>query len=98
MAKTKISEAELIEEAVSNLREDRELTYELLSELRADITTSKSTHRDSGIIVSKYMETLQRSNEQMVKIIAIIKKDKPDSGPLSLSDKEADELFDIIKG
>jgi len=42
------------------------------------------------------VETMQRSNEQLVKIIAVLQKSKKESNVLSESDKEG--LFDLIQG
>ena len=48
-----------------------------------------------GTIAAKYVETLQRSNEQLVKVSALIQKKTEGSDELSSQDKE--ELFDLIK-
>jgi len=98
MAKSNQTDMDLLEEAVSNIREDRGLTYELINELRADLITNKVTHKEVGFTAAKYMETLQRSNEQLVKVIAIMKKEKTASESLNISDEEVDEILDIIKG
>lgn len=98
MAKSNQTDMDLLEEAVSNIREDRGLTYELINELRADLITNKVTHKEVGFTAAKYMETLQRSNEQLVKVIAIMKKEKTTSESLNISDEEVDEILDIIKG
>ena len=45
--------------------------------------------------MSKYVETLQRSNEQLVKIAAMISKDEKAAG---LSDLDKNDLFDLISG
>ena len=46
-------------------------------------------------VPAKYLETLQRSNEQLVKVAALLqKKDNANTG---LSEKDKDELFDMIK-
>ena len=73
-----------LEQAIVNIQEDREITRELLD------------HSEVGMTAAKYVETLQRSNEQLVKITAILQK-KEASGP-SLSDTDKNELFDMIKG
>ena len=44
------------------------------------------------------METLQRSNEQLIKAVAIMKKEKSAGESLNISDEEVDEILDIIKG
>jgi len=96
MAKSNNSETELLEEAITNIREDRDLTYELINELRADLAASRVSHKEVGFTAAKYMETLQRSNEQLVKIVSIIKK-KNTNDSLDISEEETQELFDIIK-
>jgi hypothetical protein len=97
MAKSNSNDTDLLEEAVRNIREDRDLTYELIQELRSDLVASKVTHKEVGFTAAKYMETLQRSNEQLVKVIAIMKREKTATDSISISAEEADELFDIIK-
>ena len=44
--------------------------------------------------LDKYVETLQRSNEQLVKIASLMQKQKSSSFEFSSSDK--DQLYDII--
>ena len=56
---------------------------------------SSHDHKDLGLIAAKYLETLQRSNEQLVKIASLMQKDSKESA--NLSDKDKEELFDIIK-
>lgn len=97
MANSKKSDNDLLEEAITNIREDRGLTYELINELRADLIANRVSHKEVGFTAAKYMETLQRSNEQLVKVVAIIKKEKSNASSISISEEEADELFDIIK-
>ena len=48
----------------------------------------------TGLIASKYVETLQRSNEQLVKISSIIQKRETKSTGLSTFEK--DEIFDLL--
>jgi hypothetical protein len=48
-----------------------------------------------GVVAAKYVETLQRSNEQLVKVSALLQKKTDGSEELSSKDKE--ELFDLIK-
>ena len=56
--------------------------------------TGDDRHREVGLIAAKYLETLQRSNEQLVKIAAIVqKKQNKEEG---ISDKDKQELFDLI--
>ena len=55
----------------------------------------KENHKDVGAIAAKYVETLQRSNEQLVKIASLMQKKSNDNANLTEDDKK--ELFDIIK-
>ena len=59
------------------------------------LAMDQSRHRDMGITLAKYVETLQRSNEQLVKIISIQSKKTESSNVLSDTDKES--LFDMIQ-
>ena len=52
------------------------------------------SHKEIGLIAAKYVETLQRSNEQLVKLTALIQRDTKTTDGLTLEDKQ--ELFDLI--
>ena len=65
-------------------------TPEVYAEIRAHMVKIRQDRE-----FAKYLENLQRSNEQLVKLIAIHhKKDKNDS----LSKSEIDNLYDTING
>ena len=66
---------EYIQETVQNIRNDRSVTNNLLTDLLLEMkkTSDVDNHKQLGLIASKYVETLQRSNEQLVKIAAIAK-------------------------
>ena len=85
-----------IKEAIDNIRDDRDITSTLLTQVFAEITNGQETHKDLGLIAAKYVETLQRSNEQLVKLTSIMAK-KSDSG-VELSEDDKRELFDVIQG
>lgn len=85
-----------IHEAIDNIRNDRDITSTLLTQVFAEITNGQETHKDLGLIAAKYVETLQRSNEQLVKLTSIMAK-KTDSG-VELSEDDKRELFDVIQG
>jgi len=87
-----------IKEAIKNIRSDRDVTSALLSDLLLEINNAGTTetHKDLGFIASKYVETLQRSNEQLVKLTSILSK-KQDSS-IHLDDRDKNDLFDIIQG
>ena len=82
-----------IDEALKNIREDREITRELLDDAIKYLSKDESRHRDIGIVMSKYVETLQRSNEQLVKIANLVSKKDTNAG---LSDKDMADIYDMI--
>ena len=88
---------DLIDEALDNIRADRKKTKELLSELKTELISGTTSHAHAGTVAAKYVETLQRSNEQLVKIINIFKKEEKEEQNLSLSEEERDNIFDIVK-
>jgi len=89
---------EYIHESITNIREDRAITSNLLTELILEMkkTGDLETHKQLGLIASKYVETLQRSNEQLVKITNILSKTHDSSIELNEEDKQ--QLFDLIQG
>ncbi len=84
-----------LQETVDNIRSDREVTKELLDDAMKWLAKDESRHRELGLVLSKYVETLQRSNEQLVKVAGLISK-KSTSQSLTADDKE--QIFDMIKG
>ena len=88
---------ELLEEALDNARDDRVVTKDLLTALASEISSSATNHARSGVVAAKYVETLQRSNEQLIKIIAILRKEQNQKEDLSLSTSEKDSIFELIK-
>ena len=86
---------QILDEAIDNIRKDRDVTKRLLDDVMIYLSKSEERHREVGITAAKYVETLQRSNEQLVKVSALIQKKTAGSDELSNEDKE--ELFDLIK-
>ena len=87
----------LFNEAVTNIRKDRIETEKLLTELKNELATGETSHARSGVIAAKYMETLQRSNEQIVKLISLLQKAKEKEMDFSLDDDEKENIFELIK-
>tara|TARA_R100000406_G_scaffold4462_1_gene3128 strand:+ start:928 stop:1212 length:285 start_codon:yes stop_codon:yes gene_type:complete len=83
-----------INEAVDNIRNDRETTKELLNDAINYMSNKADAHETVGQIAAKYVETLQRSNEQLVKVMGLLQKRENTSDALSENDKK--ELFDLI--
>jgi hypothetical protein len=83
-----------LKETVDNIRSDREVTKELLNDAMKWLSKDESRHREIGLTLSKYVETLQRSNEQLVKVAGLISKNNQSQG---LTDDDKDQIFDMIK-
>tara|TARA_R110000824_G_scaffold139029_1_gene303983 strand:- start:5682 stop:5975 length:294 start_codon:yes stop_codon:yes gene_type:complete len=92
-----MTKQELIQEALDNLRDDRSATNKLLSDLKGEIVAQDATNAKAGIVAAKYVETLQRSNEQLVKIVALMERMNSQEEDISFDDKERDTLFEMIK-
>jgi hypothetical protein len=82
-----------INEAISNIRQDREITRELLDDAIKWLSKDESRHREIGLTLSKYVETLQRSNEQLVKVVSLLNKKESTEG---LTDSDMDNIYKII--
>ena len=86
-----------VEEAIENIKNDRALATDLLVHLTGYMKASEERHQSCGVVAAKYLETLQRSNEQLVKIIAQIKNNKDQDEDLTLSNEETENIFEMIK-
>ena len=94
MAKKNLQQ--LIEKSIKNIEDDRAVTNKLLTDLLIYMTkTGDSSHQTVGHLAAQYVETLQRSNEQLVKISTIIQKQE--GGNRGLNAAEKDFLYDTIK-
>ena len=82
-----------IEEAIDNIREDRKITRELLDDAVKWLVKDEARHKEVGIVLSKYVETLQRSNEQLVKVVNLLNKKEVSDG---LSEKDMSHIYDMI--
>ena len=87
---------EFIGEALENIRSDRAITSHLLTELVQEMNKqgSISTIQQCGMIASKYVETLQRSNEQIVKLAGLLQKKEGTQDGLTAFEK--DEIYDLL--
>ena len=86
----------LIDEALDNIRNDRKAAREFLNEIANQIAADSEQNKYLSPVAAKHIETLQRSNEQLVKLIGLRQKSHGQSPTLSEEDK--DSLFDLIQG
>ena len=70
------------------------MAKKLLVEVMTDMAASPADRREMGPIAAKFVENLQRSNEQMVKLASIVQKQKTQQFGLTADDKE--QLFDLL--
>jgi F0F1-type ATP synthase membrane subunit b/b' len=84
-----------IDEAIKNIRTDRDVTRRLLDDVMVYLSKSDERHREVGVTAAKYVETLQRSNEQLVKVAALIQKKEAKQEGLTDFDKA--EIFDLLQ-
>jgi len=87
----------VIEQALENIKNDRQETEGLLTQLKEYMTVSPERYADSGTTAAKFLETLQRSNEQLVKIASLLHKKEATQQSYSLTEDDKNQLFDIIK-
>ena len=89
-----INSQEYVHEAIDNIRKDRAIASSLLIDLMKILKEDNTKHRDSGPIAAKYLETLQRSNEQLVKLASLLTK--KEGIKANLTSFEKSEIYDLI--
>ena len=85
---------DIINKALENIESDREVTRDLLNDAISYLSKDESRHRDIGLTLAKYVEVLQRSNEQMVKVASLVQKEEKKSD--GLTDKDMEDIFSMI--
>ena len=87
---------DLIDEALGNIRDDRKVARGFLNEIANQIAVNSENNKYLSPVAAKHIETMQRSNEQLVKIIGL--QQKTQAQGFELSDVDKDNLFDMIQG
>tara|TARA_B100002019_G_C21141178_1_gene533326 strand:- start:629 stop:919 length:291 start_codon:yes stop_codon:yes gene_type:complete len=83
-----------LKEALDNVREDRKITRELLDDAIKFVAKDEARHQQIGLTLAKYVETLQRSNEQIVKIATLMSKNEKTDG---LTENDMEDIYSMIK-
>ena len=86
----------LVKEAIENIRDDRAITRRLLDDVMVYLSKNEERHKEVGMTAAKYVETLQRSNEQMVKISTLLQRKEAKQVGLTSDDKR--DIFDLLQG
>ena len=84
----------ILEDALQNIKLDREAANTALDEICQDIHSGKLDHGRSGMVVAKYLETLQRSNEQLVKVASLMVKTNKTND--IITPDELDAIYDNL--
>jgi hypothetical protein len=85
-----------VQQAIDNIEKDREITTELLQDVSQYIGKDEHRHAEVGHVAAKYVESLQRSNEQLVKLTAIMLK-RESSIYGSLNDDDKENIYNSLK-
>jgi len=86
----------LIDEALDNIRNDRKVAREFLNEIANEIAKDSDQNKYLSPVAAKHIETLQRSNEQLVKLIGL--RQKGQTQVVGLTEEDKNDLFDLIQG
>ena len=78
---------DLFDEALGNIRNDRKVAREFLNEIANQIANDPDKNKYLSPVAAKHVESLQRSNEQLVKIAGLVSKGSKQEG-LTASDME----------
>ena len=85
---------EYISEAIDNIRKDRAMASTLLIEVMSLLKSDENKHQYSGPVAAKYLETLQRSNAQLVKLASLVSKKETAAADFGSINKE--DIYDLI--
>tara|TARA_R110002073_G_scaffold298874_1_gene465615 strand:- start:128 stop:412 length:285 start_codon:yes stop_codon:yes gene_type:complete len=83
---------EKMKDAVNNIENDRAAINAVLTDAMIYLKQNVENHRSTGQVVAKYFEALQRSNDQLIKILAL----KERRERTETDDISADDLYDLI--
>lgn len=81
-----------VREIIENIRSDRDSAAELLNDAKNYIQQNVENHKTVGTTMAKYIESLQRSNDQLIKVGALIQKDLQKEENLDFSEEELEAM------
>jgi len=84
-----------MQETIDNIKEDRDVTKSLLKDVMMYLSGDETRHEKVGQVAAKYVETLQRSNEQLVKLVALMQKRVDKS--IDFSEEDKAQLFEMLE-
>ena len=95
-----IKTKELFDQIYENVLDDREKAIDLFEQLSTTLGSDPSHHNANGPIIAKYLERLNKSNDQLIKLVEILQHaelEKEKNKNKTFNDSERDEIFNLIK-
>ena len=93
LATTEDKKKLLWKDAYQNALEDRESANILVTDLLMQIQGSLTNHSSYGSIMSKYLERMAKSNDQILKLAELVAKEQEEQNTIS-----PDDIFNEIGG
>lgn len=90
-----------ISKVIENAEDDRAKAYALLSELENEMTECKNKgdmekHENAGETASKYLKVIQRSNEQIIKVIKSLRRIEKQRAEEDINSTTSSSIYDEI--
>lgn len=98
--KLKINVNDLCSEIYNNALIDREKALDLFEELSQQLAGQLANHATVGLIIAKYLERLNISNSQLIKLAEMIQHGEIERERIvkhSVSEKDKDSIYEEIK-
>ena len=93
LSKTEDKKKLLWKESYQNAIDDRENAHILLTDLLKISLNNSTNHLQFGTLMSKYLERMSKSNDQILKLAELIAKEQETADTIS-----DDEIFNKIQG
>jgi len=81
----------LWKEIYENAIVDRNNAYMLFTNLYNSMGSASTEHSTFGVLLSKYIERMNKSNDQLLKLVELISKEQEKSEKINM-----DDMFDAI--
>ena len=88
----------LIKSILDNIKADRTFSSTLLTDIMNYLMSDSERYKMAGAVASKFLDNLQRSNEQLLKLYETLKK--ADTSPEytgDISEEEVEDIFNEIQ-
>ena len=82
-----------LNKAIKNIESDRDAIQEVLEDAKEYLKENTENHKTTGMTVAKYFEALQRSNDQLIKLVTLQGK----SRNVVEEEEVGEDLYDMIQ-